>query len=112
MRTLFDTGARDTQTATFLAGVLCGLATGAALGLTLAPKSGREVRRQIADTSGTMRQRATDAGRAARARIGREARAVASAVTTALHGERQPSGTSDADLSDAGRSAFGGMAVR
>lgn len=47
----------DTQASNggFIAGVLCGAALGAALGVLLAPKAGSETRRQLAASSGRLR---------------------------------------------------------
>jgi gas vesicle protein len=44
----------------FMVGMLCGAAVGAALGLMFAPKSGVEMRQQLADQSERLRQRATE----------------------------------------------------
>jgi gas vesicle protein len=45
---------------TFMVGMLCGAAVGAALGLMFAPKSGAEMRHQLADQTERLRQRASD----------------------------------------------------
>ena len=42
----------------FLAGVLCGAAVGAALGVMFAPRAGAETRRQLAESSGRLRETA------------------------------------------------------
>jgi gas vesicle protein len=42
----------------FAMGLICGAAVGAAVGLLLAPKSGVELRRQIATSTDRLRQRA------------------------------------------------------
>ena len=46
---------------TFLVGMLCGAAVGAAIGLMLAPKAGPELRRQLWDSTEGLRHRAGDA---------------------------------------------------
>jgi gas vesicle protein len=112
MRTRFDTDARDTQGTTFLTGLLCGVAAGAALGLMLAPKPGRELRRQIADSTDALRQKAVDAGQAVRTRLGRDAGAVVSAAGAAAHDVRQQADDAVASVIDAGRSTLGRMAAR
>jgi len=42
----------------FLAGVLCGAAVGAALGVMFAPRAGAETRRQLAESSNRLRETA------------------------------------------------------
>jgi gas vesicle protein len=42
----------------FMIGLLCGTAVGAAIGLLLAPKSGAELRSQLADSADKIRRRA------------------------------------------------------
>jgi gas vesicle protein len=42
----------------FLAGVICGAAVGAALGVMFAPRAGAETRRQLAESSGRLRETA------------------------------------------------------
>ncbi len=42
----------------FLMGMLCGAAVGAAVGLLLAPKAGSELRQQLYDSTGKLRQTA------------------------------------------------------
>ena len=54
-----DTG-RST-TGAFVVGLLCGAAVGAAAGLLLAPKTGPEMRRQVADSAEEWRRKATEA---------------------------------------------------
>jgi len=44
----------------FVMGLLCGAAVGAAVGMLLAPKAGAELRQQIYDTSGRLRKTATE----------------------------------------------------
>lgn len=41
----------------FLTGLLCGAAVGAALGVVLAPRSGADTRHQIAQTGGRLREK-------------------------------------------------------
>ena len=43
----------------FITGVLCGAAVGATLGVLLAPRSGAETRRQLAESSGRLREGGT-----------------------------------------------------
>lgn len=45
----------------FLIGLLCGAAVGATVGLLLAPKTGSELRRDLADGAGRLRRRAEKA---------------------------------------------------
>jgi gas vesicle protein len=42
----------------FMIGLLCGTAVGAAIGLLLAPKSGAELRTQLADSADRLRKKA------------------------------------------------------
>lgn len=42
----------------FLAGLLCGAAVGAALGVVFAPRAGAETRRQLAESTGKLRDTA------------------------------------------------------
>jgi len=56
---LTDTG--GSTTSSFLMGLLCGAALGAAAGLLLAPKTGTEMRRQVVDSAGQWRRKATAA---------------------------------------------------
>jgi gas vesicle protein len=42
----------------FMIGLLCGTAVGAAIGLLLAPKSGAELRNQLADSADRLRRKA------------------------------------------------------
>jgi len=44
----------------FMIGLLCGTAVGAALGLLLAPKSGAELRSQLADSADKFRRKANE----------------------------------------------------
>jgi gas vesicle protein len=44
----------------FMIGLLCGTAVGAAIGLLLAPKSGAELRSQLADSADKLRRKAGD----------------------------------------------------
>jgi len=45
----------------FMVGILCGVAVGAALGLLLAPKTGAELRGQLANSADRLRRRAGEA---------------------------------------------------
>jgi len=45
---------------TFMVGMLCGAAIGAAMGLMFAPKAGVEMRQQLADGSDRLRRRASE----------------------------------------------------
>ena len=56
--TQFSEGGR---TSGFVVGLLCGAAVGATLGLLFAPKTGTELRRDIADGAGKLRRRAEEA---------------------------------------------------
>jgi gas vesicle protein len=44
----------------FILGLLCGTAVGAAIGLLLAPKTGAELRHQLADSADRFRRRASE----------------------------------------------------
>jgi gas vesicle protein len=56
-------GVRDSLDSgrTFVLGLVCGAAVGAALGLLLAPKSGVELRRDMTNSAQRLRRRAYDA---------------------------------------------------
>jgi gas vesicle protein len=54
----------------FMAGLLCGAAVGAALGMAFAPRSGVEMRRQIAHSSERLRQGAKSKYEQASGRVG------------------------------------------
>jgi YtxH-like protein len=54
----------------FLMGLLCGAALGAAVGLLAAPKSGMDLRKQMADSARRAKRRATDAYDGASKRVG------------------------------------------
>lgn len=56
---LTDTGGGTSGA--FVLGLLCGAALGAAAGLLLAPKTGSEMRRQVADSADEWRRKATAA---------------------------------------------------
>jgi gas vesicle protein len=45
---------------TFMVGMLCGAAIGAAMGLMFAPKAGAEMRQQLADGTDRLRRRASE----------------------------------------------------
>jgi gas vesicle protein len=49
----------------FMLGIVCGAAVGAAVGLLLAPKAGAELRQQLYETSGRLRRKAADGYNAA-----------------------------------------------
>jgi len=49
------------KTGTFLFGLVCGAAIGAAVGLILAPKSGAEIRQQMLDQADKLRKQAATA---------------------------------------------------
>lgn len=64
MQETLRTHRMESGTGTFLFGVLCGAAVGAALGLMFAPKPGSEMRQQLADRTERLRRRASEqAGR-------------------------------------------------
>ena len=44
----------------FITGMLCGAAVGATLGVLLAPRAGAETRRQLAESSGRLREGASE----------------------------------------------------
>lgn len=52
--------ANGSGTAMFVVGMFCGAAVGAAIALAWAPKSGREMRQDVADTAERLRRRAND----------------------------------------------------
>jgi gas vesicle protein len=59
-----DLDLTDTDRSTagaFVVGLLCGAAVGAAAGLLLAPKTGSEMRRQVAHSADEWRRKATEA---------------------------------------------------
>jgi len=56
---LTDTG--GSTSSSFLMGLLCGAAVGAAAALLLAPKTGTEMRRQVVDSADEWRRKATAA---------------------------------------------------
>ena len=78
----------STTAGAFLAGLLCGAAVGAALGLAFAPRAGAEIRRQLAESGGRMRASATRTYTQASAGVGQ----------LMSHGR---------DALDRGRAAFG-----
>ena len=49
----------ESSTGGFVAGLLCGAAIGAALGMAFAPKSGAEIRRQLADSTSKLKYQAS-----------------------------------------------------
>jgi gas vesicle protein len=51
---------QDSGIGSFMAGMLCGAAIGAALGLMFAPKPGAEMRRQLSDQADRLRRSATE----------------------------------------------------
>jgi gas vesicle protein len=53
-------GAIDGQSSHFALGLLCGAAVGAAVGILLAPKSGAELRSQLATSAGRLRKTVDD----------------------------------------------------
>jgi len=53
-----DFDSRSTGQGGFLAGLLCGAAVGAALGVMFAPRPGAETRRQLAESTGRLRETA------------------------------------------------------
>ena len=55
----------------FVTGLLCGAALGAAIGLLLAPRSGAEMRRTLADSAERLREKGRDAYDAASEAAGR-----------------------------------------
>lgn len=59
----------ETRGGGFLMGVVCGAAVGAAVGLLLAPRSGAELRGQIADGAERFRRQAADAANRASSTI-------------------------------------------
>ncbi len=48
----------DSRNSGFLMGMICGAAVGAAVGLLLAPKAGAELRQQLYDSTGRLRETA------------------------------------------------------
>lgn len=54
------TSENDGNGSGFVMGLVCGAAVGAAVGLLLAPKAGADLRQQIYDSTGKIRQSATD----------------------------------------------------
>ncbi len=60
MREMKTVGTEGSGSGSFVLGMLCGAAVGAAVGLLLAPKSGSELREQICESTGRFRRSATD----------------------------------------------------
>jgi gas vesicle protein len=56
----YDTDKISSTGNNFLMGLVCGAAVGAAVGLLLAPKTGAQMRQQLADSTDRLRKRATD----------------------------------------------------
>lgn len=59
--TLETTEVANGRAGTFLIGMLCGAAVGAAIGLMLAPKTGSELRQQLRESAEGLRQKASSA---------------------------------------------------
>jgi len=57
----------------FVTGLLCGAAVGAAIGLLLAPRSGAEMRRTLADSAERLREKGRETYEAANEALGRVA---------------------------------------
>ena len=55
----------------FMTGLICGAAVGAAIGLLLAPRSGAEMRRTLSDSAGRLRDKGREAYDAASDAVGR-----------------------------------------
>jgi gas vesicle protein len=58
--TYTNEGTYETRGNDFMIGLLCGTAVGAAIGLLLAPKTGAELRTQLADSAERIRRRTAD----------------------------------------------------
>jgi gas vesicle protein len=61
MHDTLETDVTNGGTGTFLIGMLCGAAVGAAIGLMVAPKAGNEMRRQLWESTEGLRQKAASA---------------------------------------------------
>ena len=59
--TLDPSGNNGSSTGAFFVGLLCGAAIGAAAGLLLAPKTGVEMRQQVAESTDQLRRKASAA---------------------------------------------------
>jgi gas vesicle protein len=55
------TQADESKAGTFLFGLVCGAAVGAAVGLMLAPKTGAEIRQQVLEQAEKLRKQAANA---------------------------------------------------
>ena len=55
------TQADESKAGTFLFGLVCGAAVGAAVGLMLAPKTGAEIRQQVLEQADKLRKQAANA---------------------------------------------------
>jgi len=72
----------ERKAGTFLFGLVCGAAVGAAVGLMLAPKTGAEIRQQVLEQADKLRKQATNA-------YGSAASKASSAIDTVLSRGRE-----------------------
>jgi gas vesicle protein len=64
-------GSSSDHGGSFMTGLICGAAVGAAIGLLLAPRSGAEMRRTLGESADRLRERGREAYDAASGAVGR-----------------------------------------
>jgi gas vesicle protein len=64
-------GSSSDHGGSFMTGLICGAAVGAAIGLLLAPRSGAEMRQTLSDSAGRLREKGREAYDAASEAVGR-----------------------------------------
>jgi gas vesicle protein len=95
----------------FVIGLLCGAALGAAVGLMFAPKAGSELRQTLYDSTGDIRKKASDAYGQATQTVNEYVSKGRDAVERgkqAFDSARQSAGASGTESFSSGRSDFSG----